>query len=200
MSRTGLFGGSFDPVHNGHIKLAEFMMNELSLDRMIVIPTFVSPFKTGGSAAEDRYEMCRFAFSGEKYEVSRIETDREGKSYTIDTVKEIRKTYPDDELFLIIGSDQLKNFHKWYKAAEILSEVTLCAVSRETGDTCEELEKTADENLRKYGKVLIKKFEPLEISSTEIRNMAAAGNDITPFVPEAVAGFIKTRGLYREKQ
>lgn len=198
MSRTGLFGGSFDPVHNGHIKLAEFMRNELCLDRLIIIPTFVSPFKTGGSAADDRYEMCRLAFMDDKYEVSRIETDRVGKSYTIDTVKEIRKIYPDDELFLIIGSDQLKIFDKWYKAAEILSEVTLCAVSREADDTYEELEKTADENLRQYGNVLIKKFEPFEISSTKIRNMAASGEDISAFVPGKVAGYIKARGLYRE--
>lgn len=198
MSRIGIFGGSFDPVHTGHIKLARFMTKELSLDKMIIIPTYVSPFKNGGSDAEDRYQMCCLAFTDEKFTVSRIETDRPERSYTVDTVKMLRQDYPEDELFLIVGSDQLKIFHKWYKFEEILSEVTLCAVSRDNGVNYEELQNIADENLRPFGKVIIKDFEPFEISSTEIRKKVSENENVDGYVSEEVGGYIKMRGLYRD--
>lgn len=194
--KIGMFGGSFDPAHNGHRKLALFMKEALSLDKLIIIPTSMSPFKTTGSDSEDRYNICKLAFPEDFFEVSRIEIERGGKSYTYDTIAEIRKQIPDAELYYIIGSDHLLCFDQWYRYRDILSLVTLCAVSRESALDEEELSRYADEKLRPYGTVRIIDYEPFEISSTEIRRMVSAGGDVRAVLPEGVEEYIKARGLY----
>ena len=103
--RIGIFGGSFNPPHLGHRRLADEMIETAALDKMLIIPAGTPPHKSTDElvGGEHRFEMCKLAFSGDKYIVSDIEYQRQGKSYTVDTVSEIRKIYPDDELFLIIG-------------------------------------------------------------------------------------------------
>lgn len=194
-----IFGGSFDPVHKGHKKLALFVCEKLKLRKMLIIPAALSPFKSSsGASAEDRMNMCRLAFSEGVFEVSSLEIGRGGKSYTIDTVRAVKELYPNEKLYLLIGSDQLLSFNKWYKFQEILENVSLVAVSREKGREEEELEKFADENLRALGECIILDFEPFEISSTEIRNKAAAGENIENFVDEKVLHYVLSEGLYKK--
>ena len=194
--RIGVFGGSFDPVHTGHKRLADFMIKTLELDRLIVIPTSMSPFKNSGSDSADRLAMCRLVFSGEQYEVSDAEVRRGGTSYTIDTLTELKKQHPEDKMFYIVGSDQLMSFDRWMRWQDILSIVTLVAVARDGEVTTADLNDFADKVLRPAGEILVTEYEPFVISSTQIRGKAAAGEDITPFVGEKVAEYISARGLY----
>lgn len=201
--RTGIFGGSFNPVHNGHIYLAERMSDIMKLDRLFIIPARVSPFKedNGGISDSDRFNMCRIAFGKhDKYFVSDIEINRDGKSYTVDTVRELKKIYPDDEMFLFIGSDMLLSFDKWKDYNIILDNVTLCAMSRENGIGYNELEEYVRFVIKRPEKIMICPVSPLEISSTQVRQYVKNGCDISNLVPEGVKEYIERRGLYREKQ
>lgn len=196
--KIGIYGGSFDPVHNGHVKLARFMLDALRLDKLFIVPAFLSPFKrTDAACAADRAEMCRLAFDDPRFEVLTVETDRGGKSYTAETVSEIKRLYGENDYYLIVGSDQLLKFNCWYRFADILTEVTLCAVSRSGNDGKAELELFADKELRKYGRVLICDFEPLDVSSTVVRGILAVGGSAAGLIPEKEESYIKDRGLYR---
>jgi len=199
--RIGIFGGSFNPVHNGHVYLASCMTDFASLDRLIIIPAGVSPFKNGNGGIQDadRLNMCRLAFCDNRYVVSDIEIKRGGKSYTVDTVGYLRREYPSDELFLFMGSDMLLSFDKWKDWNRILDNVTVCAISRDSGVDSAILAEYADKVLNRRGKIRICGVKPLEISSTEVRRTVASGGDISAFVPAKVKEYIENRGLYREK-
>ncbi len=195
--RIGIFGGSFDPVHLGHKRLAEFAVNTLSLDKMLIIPAACSPFKAGtSSSAEHRMNMCRLQFCDNKFEVSDIEICRGGKSYTVDTVNTVKSMYPNAELFLVIGSDQLLKFHKWYCFDKIMQNAVICAVARVQKDDINSMEKYADENLRQYGECKILEFEPLQISSTEIRQLIKNGENTDFVLCREVSQYAIREGLY----
>lgn len=194
----GIFGGSFDPVHKGHKKLALFMCEKLKLDKLLIIPTAMSPFKeNSGAGVYDRLKMCSLEFSENIFEVSDIEIKRAGKSYTVDTVKSLKELYPDGKFYLIVGSDQLLSFDRWYKFREILESVTLCAVSRNGRDEKATLEKFAHEKLSKYGECMVFDFEPFEISSTDVRKKISENTDVQNYIGKSVYDYILTRGLYK---
>ncbi len=196
--KTGLFGGSFDPVHLGHKRLADFAVEALGLDKMLIIPAALSPFKESSGADEsDRLAMCKAAFPEAHFEVSDIEMRRGGKSYTVDTVSEVKRLYPDSSLYLIIGSDQVLSFNRWYRYKDILGMVTLAGVSREGGIPRDELERFAEKELRPYGRCEILDFSPLEISSTCLREMLLQSRDTGEFLNPAVRDYIDKKGLYK---
>ncbi|MCM1023994.1 MAG: nicotinate (nicotinamide) nucleotide adenylyltransferase [Prevotella sp.] len=201
--RRAIFGGSFDPVHNGHVRLASELQKALALDRITVMPTGISPFKKDmerrPASGADRLEMCRLAFADMPFaEVSDYEISRSGVSYTADTVRHFHELYPNGELFLLVGGDMLMTFDKWRRWREILSVCTLAAVSRERdGADMENLEKKAAE-LEKYGTVCIVRTEPFEISSTEIRKKIIKNSDISCYVPQNVVKYILEHNLYSE--
>lgn len=195
--RIGIFGGSFDPVHLGHKRLADFAVNALKLDRLLIIPTACSPFKTRTfSPDEHRMNMCRLQFCEDKFEVSDIEIMRGGKSYTVDTVNAVKELYPDSTLFLIIGSDQLRQFHKWYCFDKIMEKAVICAVARAEKDDISAMEKYSDENLRQHGECKILEFTPLEISSTDIRQLIKNGENTDCVLSREVSQYAKREGLY----
>lgn len=197
--RTGIFGGSFNPVHNGHINLVEKIASENHLDKVIVMPTRISPFKSDSkdyvADSNDRIEMCKLAFKKLSFvEISRYEVDRDEISYTIGTVEYLKNQYPDDELFLIIGSDMLLSFSKWKDYKSILNICTVITASRENDDKTA-LKKTA-EDLSKYGRIIITDIEPVVISSTMIRSKIKNKEDISCLMPESVVKYILTNNLY----
>lgn len=195
MTKTGIFGGAFNPVHNGHVRLAEEAVKQLKLKKLLIIPTFVSPHKNTALAPfEDRMEMCRKAFSHiEGAEICDIEKRLGGTSYTINTVRALKSERPEEQLFLLIGGDMLFSFGEWYKYESLLKETKVCAVARDN-DSLVDMMEFANE----MGRVRVLPTKAVEVSSTEIRGKAARGGDISQLVPEAVADYIAEKGLYTE--
>jgi len=195
----GIFGGAFNPVHNGHINLADNYFSALHLDRIIFIPTSVPPHKTAQdfAPAQDRINMLELALRDrENYEVSTIEFERAGKSYTYDTLQALKQIYPDSKFFLIIGADQFMTFHCWYKYKEILEMVTICTSARE--DEAEKKKmldyaKTLDEL---DGKYYISNQPVLKLSSSDVRQKVKDGEDISSLVPVKVCDYISEKRLY----
>lgn len=196
--RTGIFGGSFNPVHNGHIHLARSIMEELSLDRIFLVPSRISPHRSIAEYAsgEDRLEMLRLACLGKKgLEPCDYELKSERVSYTIYTVEHFREKYPDDELFLLVGSDMLLSFDKWYRFGDILKTVTLAVASREDGDTAE-LERKAEE-LSAYGSIFLSKADAVSVSSTNIRKKIVKNENYSCYLDKNVVQYIRLKGLYK---
>ena len=195
--KIGLYGGAFNPVHNGHLALAEHFKNALEFERLIFIPTHVPPHKSGDGlvSGEHRINMLSLALSGLEYcSVSDIEFRREGKSYTYDTVCELKKIYPDDEFFLIVGADQYFDFQKWYRADDIFRQVTVCSAARENNQYRQMLEyKSKHDNMQN---TVVCNFDVTEISSSKIRNMISTGQSVSEFVPDSVLWYIKENNLY----
>lgn len=200
MKKIAIFGGSFDPPHIGHKLLSQNLSSFCSADKVIVVPTAMSPFKSSsGASAEDRLRMCEIAFCEPLYQVSDIEIKRGGKSYTVDTVKEIKNMYPDAELFLFMGEDMLLSFTKWYKYEEILQMCKIVAACRtEDLGKLQEMKEYCDEFLGGAGnKVLICADIPVEISSTKVRERLKKGEKT--LVSDDVYKFIKAKELYMSK-
>lgn len=194
MTKTGIFGGAFNPVHNGHVRLAEEAVKQLKLKKLLIIPTFESPHKATKLAPfDDRAEMCRRAFGHiAGAEVSDIERRLGGTSFTINTIRELKRQFPDDQFFLLIGGDMLYSFDQWFKYEAILNEAKVCAVAR-GGDSYPDMLEFANE----MGKIRVLPTQAVDISSTEIREKIAAGEDIAGLVPEGAAEYIAEHGLYR---
>ena len=189
--KIGLFGGTFNPVHLGHVKLVENFKDKLNLDKVLVIPTAQPPHKEMAElvSSEDRINMCKIAFS-HIAEVSDIEISRGGKSYTVLTLEELKKIYPDDELYFLVGSDMLLSFKRWYRWEDILSMCTLCATDRNNEESCRE---TDPEFFRK---IIFCDFEKTIVSSTEVREKIERKEDVSHLISEEVFNYIKEKGLY----
>ncbi|WP_303823939.1 nicotinate-nucleotide adenylyltransferase [Ruminococcus flavefaciens] len=195
--RIGIYGGSFNPVHNGHIHLAETAVKEFGLDRLFLLPSKKSPHRSSAEYApdEDRLEMLRLACKDNSLlYVSDYEIKSDRVSYTIYTVEHFRREFPDDELYLLVGSDMLLCFDTWYRYEEILAQVTLCVISRESGDIPALRAKA--EKLGKSGRILVSEAAPTEVSSTEIRKKIAKNKDFACYLDENVVQYIRSKGLY----
>lgn len=195
--RIGLFGGAFNPVHNGHLALAHNYLDSLELDRILFIPTSIPPHKTADNLAsmQDRLNMLSLAFDDEpRFDYTDIEFHRQGKSYTYDTILELKRIYPDDDMFLIVGSDQFFYFQNWYRADDILSMVTVVTAARENEEYGRLLDfKSQYPNM---ASTIVSNFSVVEVSSSEIRDGIKAGESISHLVPPAVNEYIKEHSLY----
>lgn len=194
--KTGIFGGAFNPIHNGHIALAKNYLNHLGLDRIVFVPTHIPPHKTNEDFASetDRMAMLNLAIKNcSAFEADDCEFRREGKSYTYDTICDF-KSRCEDELFLIVGEDQYLYFDKWYKYEQILDMVTLLTASRHS-DKYNELIEYKNTHLFMKNSV-VSNFDVIELSSSQIRQMVKNNEDISSLVPEGVAEYIKEQGLY----
>ncbi|MBP3330600.1 MAG: nicotinate (nicotinamide) nucleotide adenylyltransferase [Clostridia bacterium] len=189
--RIGLFGGTFNPVHSGHVNLVKNFKEKLSLDKVLVIPTAQPPHKEAKElvSSEDRINMCRLAF-GELAEISDIEISRGGKSYTVETLRELKKIYKDDEFYFLVGSDMLLSFKRWYRWEEILTMCTLCATDRNNEQSCKEADKDF------FEKIIFCDFEKTVVSSSEVREKLEKGESVLSLLPSEVYDYIKEKGLY----
>jgi nicotinate-nucleotide adenylyltransferase len=190
--QVGLFGGSFDPVHAAHVALAEAALAELALDEIRWIPAGQPWQKERQLApAADREAMVRLAIAHEpRFVLDRIELDRAGPSYTVDTVQALAAAEPGTQWFLIIGQDQVAGLHTWKDWRALLDRVVL-AVAHRPG----ELRLTDPEVLRMRQRVVPLAMQ--DTSSTAVRRRVAEGGDISKLVPPAVARYIDSQGLYR---
>ncbi len=197
MIKTGIFGGAFNPPHKGHINLAKEAIEQLKLRRLLIIPTYESPHKdTKLALFDDRAEMCRRAFSGIsdrcEVEISDIERELGGVSYTINTIRELKRRCPDARFFLIIGGDMLFSFTEWYKYESILKESEVCAAARGGDNFADMLEYAAE-----IGRIRVLPTDIVDISSTEIRSRIAADDDVSEWIGNDVMSYIKDKGLYK---
>lgn len=200
---TALFGGSFDPVHLGHVNAVKSLLSEMpEIDRVIIMPAFVNPFKAGedmkkGATGEQRLEMCAVAF---KYIPCCIVSDYEIKkgdiSYTAVTLDYLHEIYPDDRFVLTVGSDCLASLPRWYRAEDIMGTVTVAAVSRCFEDNAD-IARSADIIRERGGTVRIVETEPFDISSTEIRKKIINNQDISCYMDKNVVEYIMRENIYR---
>lgn len=194
--RLGIFGGSFDPVHNGHLELARSCQSQAALDEVWFVPTARQPLKMSGprASADDRCGMLERAIAGEPgWKLCRLEIDRGGTSYTIDTLRSIHAEHPEAELFLLMGGDALADLPSWLEPEEICRLAIPLVVGR-AGDAMFPLLPDGDSS-----KIHWQAVEMAEIpaSSREIRRRVAADQSIAEFTPPAVAQYIAEQGLYR---
>jgi nicotinate-nucleotide adenylyltransferase len=197
--RIGLFGGTFDPPHVGHLALAEWARERLVLDRVLFVPAGSPPHKRRGnlSSAGDRVAMTRLAVLGNRaFTVSTVEARREGPSFTVETLRALARAHPRSRLFLLIGADSLGDFHTWRDPQEILEIATLAVAGRPGGAAGREGRGPAGRIAR--SRRLVRLDNPvLDVSSSAIRARVRAGHSVRYLVPEAVAAYIARRGLYR---
>lgn len=200
--RLGLFGGTFDPVHYGHLLLAEFCREQCHLDDVWFMPAAVPPHKQRHdlTPARQRIEMLELAIGGhEAFAVSRLEVERGGVSYTVDTLTELRAEQPERELFLLLGADSLADLPHWREAARIC-ELATPVVVRRPGSFEPSFDVLAGlvsaERLEQTRANLVE-MPRIELSSREIRRRVAAGLSIRYQTPRAVEKYIETAGLYR---
>ena len=185
LQKIGIYGGTFDPVHHAHLILARLALERFALERIVFVPTRLSPHKNNSVATpEARLQMLRSAIEGEaQFEVDDCELQREPPSYTIDTVEKLHQKYQGAHLFLLIGDDNLAGLPSWRGFEDLRHMVTFIVLQRAfTPITHEYL--SVDRRI--------------DISATEIRNRIASGCSIQYLVPRSVEQIIRTRGLYRE--
>jgi nicotinate-nucleotide adenylyltransferase len=199
MLRVGIYGSTFAPIHNGHVAAARAFMEQMKLDYLFVIPTYLPPHKQISSSDDPLYrlKMCELAFAGvDGVVISDVEIRRGGKSYTYDTLKELSRE--GTRLFLLCGTDMVLTFDTWYRFEDILKMCYPVYVRREDDPLLgSRVVAKITEYYQKYG-VMFRKIvtDPIPLSSTEIREAARAGRDISAMVPRGVAEFIHKNRLY----
>jgi len=196
--RIALFGGTFDPVHYGHLRLAEEAREAAALERVLFVPAYMSPFRQREpiSLPRHRIEMTRLAVADNPaFEVSDIEIQRGGVSYTVETVAALRAHYPDAELYLILGADALQGFPNWYQAGTIAQECRLLVGVRPHHDLQAALAQLPDAIRARVHPVAL---TPLDISASDIRQRIRTGRSIRYLTPPDVIEYIQQHRLYLE--
>ena len=191
MKRVGLFGGSFDPVHNAHVALARTALEQLRLDELRWIPVG-QPWQKARrlAAAADREAMVRLAIAGEpRFVLDRVELRRSGPTFTLDTVRELVAAEPGHQWFLILGQDQYASLHTWHDWRELLDLVTLAIANRPGAALA------VNSQIARAEHQLVP-LPMMDVSSTEVRRRVAAGESIAELVPGTVARYIEQHRLY----
>ena len=193
--RLGVYGGTFDPVHTGHLVIARGVVEHCALDRLLFVPSARPPHKQGHAIAppDDRYRMAELAARHDpRLEVSDIEINRPGLSYTVDTLEELQRIYgASSRLYLVIGADSLLEIDTWHAPDRVFDLATVVTVPRPGKDL-------TGVGLRWRDRVVTVHLPEIDISSTDIRRRAGKRLPIAHLVPEEVAGYIEERGLYRD--
>lgn len=192
--KIGIMGGTFDPIHNAHLIIAQMAKEQYFLDRMIFMPGGNPPHKKGVTDKHIRFEMTDIAIETD-FEISDFEVKREEYSYTLSTLKHLHEQYPSDEIFFIIGEDSLNDIYKWHKPQEILKLCTMLVFPRNS-------EKTLANKIHEVQKDMGGSIYAIEapvfgISSTDIRNRIKEGKSVKHMLPDRVLEYINEKGLYR---
>jgi len=203
MARVGIFGGTFDPIHLGHLILAQRCLESAKLESVIFLPTYQSPLKENRPQCSDsqRIEMLKLAIDGNpKFEVSRFEIEQSERSFTIDTLRHLSRERSDDRLFFIMGSDSLANFHRWKQPREICELADLLIVERpEVNVDFERLTQVVGADLVDKIQSNIVQSPLIEISSTEIRQRSSQRQSIRYLLPRAIEKYIENAKIYLEQ-
>lgn len=197
--RFGIYGGTFSPIHAGHIRAAEIFLRDMRLDRLLIMPAAVPPHKAAdGVSGEDRLEMARIAFrdADSRLEVSDFEVRRDGKSYTICTLENFAEK--NRTIFLLVGTDMFLTLPEWRRAEDIFRLADIVLMRRESkADAALEIDEKKAEYIDKYGaRIHVIDEPPLEVSSTMLRARIKSGEPTDGLIPDGVAAYIKEHGLY----
>ena len=195
--RVGILGGAFNPPHIGHLVCAQEALLQLALDKVVFIPVGEAPHREieDDPGAQVRLELVELAIvDDDRFQSSRIELDREGPSYTLDTLREMRRNAPDDEHFLILGGDQAAGLPDWHEPEEVLALVTVAVVERVSWTRNAIGIKIA--RLKGSERVRYLDMPLIQVSSSAIRSRVATGRPIRYLVPDGVASYVLAHGLY----
>ena len=198
--RIGVFGGSFDPVHMGHLTIAQDAVEQLELDRLIFVPAAVPPHKQGRTLAEGRHRLAMLEMATEanlSFEVSDMELRRGGLSFTVDTMTQVQADHPGAELFFIVGLDSLTILHSWRNVDKLLEMCTVVPFARGGEDAAriaEQIQLPGDWKTKLLERMI--RIHEIEISASEIRMRLAEGLSIRYLVPPEVEMYIAEHGLY----
>ncbi|HBV88166.1 MAG TPA: nicotinic acid mononucleotide adenylyltransferase [Desulfosporosinus sp.] len=201
MKKIGIMGGTFDPIHYGHLVAAEMARAEFKLSKVLFIPTGTPPHKNRRdiSAGEVRFEMVKRAIQDNPaFDISALEIEREGPSYTVETLRVLRRTWPEDELYFITGSDALLEIFSWREAEEIFKLIQFIGAARPGFDASDFFLKVQQEHPETQGKIHYLEVPALAISSTDIRARVRRGEPIRYLLPEPVRLYLEELGLYVE--
>ncbi|NMB30893.1 MAG: nicotinate (nicotinamide) nucleotide adenylyltransferase [Clostridiales bacterium] len=200
MKNIAIFGGSFNPIHNGHINLVTEIQYRYKFEKILIIPTYSPPHKSTKSlvSAEHRFNMCKLATEHSSHLIAcDIEIKRKGKSYTFDTLTAIKEIYPEHKMNFIMGADMLYSFTSWYKYRDIAELATIIVAARKKDEYHKLMEKKA--MLSEIGiNCHVENIDVVDISSTEIREFVLNGNysELRIHVPKKVASYIIDNELY----
>lgn len=217
--RIGLFGGTFDPIHLGHVRAAREVLERFSLDKILFIPSFIPPHKerSGIAPARDRLRMVELACAGEpRFAASSVEVDAGGRSYSILTLERIRGLHPGALIFFILGADAFLEIGTWREHERVLEESLFIVMTR-PGTRLEEAAEVVGAPLRKRicavadgetvdeafagdHRIFLLPIRALDVSSTEVRRRVRAGKTVAGLVPDAVRDYIRSHGLYKERE
>lgn len=210
MRKIGIFGGSFDPIHYGHLRPAREITDALGLDLLLFIPSGLPPHRDAPVAKpEQRLAMLRAALADEpRFRLDERELRRSGPSYTVDTLMSLRAEYPADTLVLVVGADAFLGFPRWKRWRELFGLAHVAVAHRPGwqlspgGELGDEMERRRADDVRKAlgrpaGSVLLQTVTPQDISSTQVREAAAAGRELAALVPASVARLISDSHCYR---
>lgn len=200
MRRIGLMGGSFDPVHEGHLNLARAALASGEVDHVVFLPTGNPPHKPDMATCKlDRLRMVELAVGEEQgMSVSREEIDRGGVIYTIDTLNNLEKRMPDSRFVYLIGADTLRALETWRRIDEVIHHCDFLVMMRE-GETRKDVQRLAEGWAARGAQIRFLTAPRMDVSSTQIRHLVEEGRPIGGLVPEAVAAYIASRGLYRDR-
>lgn len=200
MRRIGIMGGTFNPIHTGHLLLAEWAREEAALDEIWLMPSGISYMKESQEVAPaaDRLRMTELAAEGnEHFKCIDLEVRRDGYTYSYETLEELVRTYPQDEFYFILGADCLFALGQWKFPERILGCCKLIAAVRDEASMREMTEKKEELERRFGGEILLMPFVRLSLSSTEIRQRIREGKSVRYMVPDNVLSYMEEKGLYR---
>ncbi len=196
--KIGIFGGTFDPVHNEHIAMVKTAKQELGLDLVYIVPTYISPLKAirTSTSPTDRVNMLKLAFNADDEVISDFEIKKGGKSFTFETVLYFKKLHKKDELYLIIGGDNLTDFSAWKNTDVITQNAEIVVVDRDGNYT--DIDAEMKSFKRKYGKNFIKlSYQGSHLSSTKVRMYSSFALSLEGLVPKEIAEYINAKNLYK---
>ncbi len=197
--KIGIMGGTFNPIHKGHLALAEHAYREHKLDEVVFIPSGKPSYKAGIWIAsdKDRTEMVHLAIKEKPYfSLSTMEMDRPGNTYTIDTMKQLQQEHKENDYYFLIGADSLLDLKEWYRVEELL-EITKFIVATRNHANMQDLRNVAGELTVQYGtEFSFLNMPNIDISSSDIRARLKAGKSVSTMLPKSVEDYIQRQGLY----